>query len=134
MPNVARGRDHQIARRVGDGMEGGGNGPIKRRDGLLSSFNWPPQGMPGEVSRMEEFIKQFVGSVSDHLHLFDDYSLLKREIVRIEAWIGQHVGEQIEGLRHSVVDDLQGESSDFMRGISVQVSPQTVGFGSDLSR
>ena len=90
--------------------------------------------MTGKVGSVEKFGQKFVRRVPDHLHLFDDHTLLAGQIVGVETRIGQHVGQQIKGLWQRCIDYLQGKTGDFMGGVGIKMPTQTIGFRGDLAR
>ena len=101
--------------------------------GFPRAFDWTPERLIGEISRIEKFSQELVGGVLDHFHLFENHFLLAFEIFLFETGMRNEVGEQIYRLRYGGVRNLCGEARHLMGRISIQVSPKPVSLNGNIA-
>jgi hypothetical protein len=77
--------DYQVSRREIFRVKIDCLGLIERRNRHHSPFDWPAQRMIGKISGVEEFGKQLVRRVFDHLHFFDDHLLFLNQIAGLKT-------------------------------------------------
>src|SRR5215210_6968409 len=96
VPNIPCGCYHQVRRREGAAVELRDCIVVKSRNRFPGTLDRTAEGMVGEVSRVEKFTQQFVGSIFDHLHLFKYHVLLAIQISLVEAGVCEEVGKQVK--------------------------------------
>jgi hypothetical protein len=74
----------------------------------------------------EELVNEIVGSVLDHLDLFDHDLLLTLHIVRRKRRIAHDVGEDVERERQVLVEHLDVVTRVFLRGKRVELTANRV--------
>src|SRR6266498_89543 len=89
--------------------------------------------MAGEISGIEEFPQQFVRSVLNHFHLFEDNLLLAFQIILVKARVGEEVGKQIKCLGQASVRNLYGETCHLMGGKSIEISPKPIRLNGNIA-
>ena len=63
----------------------------------------------------EDLVNQIVGRVLDHLDLFEDHLLFALDVVVSEERIADQIGEDVDGERQVLVEDLEVIAGVFLR-------------------
>ena len=79
---------------------------MKRFDGLRGAENRPPQRMAFQNAGEKSSWTRSSGRVLDHLDLFENHALFALDLLGANAGCMHHVGEQIDGKRHVLVEDF----------------------------
>ena len=80
----------------------------------------------------EDFVNEGVGVVLVHLDLFEDDALFSGEFLRGEGGVEDEVGEDVEGGRDVLVEDLNAEADGLFAGVGVKVAANGVDVAGDL--
>src|SRR5438477_12924358 len=88
--------------------------------------------MPGEKSLAEDFAQILLRRIIDHLHLLDNYALLSFQIGRIKTRIREHIRDQVECLRHLIVNHFYSKARFLVCCKSIQIAAEAVLFDCDV--
>ena len=78
------------------------------------------EGMVGPDELVKEDFDPLVGSVLDHVELFEDDAALFFDVLGVEAGVAEHVDEEVEGLGEVGKGDLGPVDSDLLVGGAVE--------------
>ena len=74
----------------------------------------------------EQLVDEIVGRVLDHLDFFEDDFLLALDIVGAERRVEDDVGQDVDGERQMLVEDLDVVAGVFLRGERVELAADRV--------
>ena len=120
--DVADGGHDQIGRGVGLGEISAQ--PLLRQglDGVLGSENGSAERMARPEVLREQLMDEVVRSVLDHLDLFKDHLLFPADILTAERRVHDDVGEDFDGKRQMLVQNLEVVARVLLGGKRVHLS------------
>ena len=129
--DVARDRDDDPARHVLLGEVAERRLAIVPGDRLTAAQDRAAQGVPGPDLPCEQIVDDVVGRVLDHLDLLQDDRFLALQLVGVEERVQEDVGQEIDGERQVLVEDLDVEAGMLLGGEGVHLAADRVHGASD---
>ena len=123
---IADRRHDQVARRIGVREVRAQQVGVERLDGFAGAENRTAERVILPEPLREELVDEIVRRVLDHLDLFDDDFLFALEVVDAERRVADDVGEDVDGEREMLVEDLDVVARVFLRGERVELAADRI--------
>src|SRR3954468_5041048 len=98
----------------------------KTFDGFFRSEDWPPERMAFPEMLGEQLVDKVVWRVLDHLDFFEDDLFFALDLVGGECRTHHDVGQQVDGKRQMLVENLDVVARVLLRGKGIELTTDRV--------
>ncbi len=128
MRDVAGGGDHQMIRREPISEAHTERVAMEPANCFRCAENRPAERMLRPEATGENFVEEILGVVQVHLDLFEDHLALFPNVVGIEFRAKNEIGNDVEGDRQVLIEDLGIEADLLFGGEGIEHAPDGVHF------